>query len=381
MFKNLKNLSKSEKIKLIIVGVLAIVIVGCIIISLKGSHGNLFNNPASPEPTATEIPVVNGDDETIEYEEMPVPNSGFYVNNKTLTAVNSRGGSLTVGVNGANVKGLVIAPQYKTATPSYKIGYYIVSPMSHRFAYSQKDYCDINGPEIANSANLIVDWTYDKLKSADYISDENFGVCWSMDVDNPTISEDSFKLVTVDMTTHNILSSFTVVVRRNAENKFEIADLYDNDISNIPSDKLKTIWNYDISNSTSNDAPRRVSNDDLTRMSFEEVDIASTRQKLLDLAMGEIKSGNYITVEEPFNLGNAVVELTRDTYHLKYLTFNHTVGYTGRVTYPVWAVTINSKIPTIGHYTFYFTKEDMKCIGSDFFYLSTEEELNTYAKE
>ena len=375
----LKKSGKKKIIELIVLGTLGVMCIACILlICTKGTNNMFVKDTVSPEPTAAQTQETT---EPLQAEEMPAVGNGLYINNKTLTATNSRGGTLSVGVNSANTKGLVLAPQYKTATPTYKIGYYIVSSMPHRFTYSQKDYCDINSPGIINSSNVIVDWTYDKLKTADYINDEDYGVCWSIDIDDPTISDDNFKLVVVDMTTHNLLSSFTVVIRRNADNKFEIADLFDNDISNIPTDKLKAIWDYDIDNSSTKNAPGRVSNDDLTRMSFEEVDIASTRQKLLDLAMSEINSGNYITVEEPFNFDNAIVELTENTYHQKYLAFNHTVGYTGRVTYPVWAVTVNSKIPSIGHYTLYFAKENMDCIGSDFFYLSTEEELNSYKKE
>jgi hypothetical protein len=372
--KKIRNLNKKE----IVTGVFAVVLftVLCFVcVKCSKSKEAFFDGDLTA--VTSQSPVDNGKEADEANEQMLVPGTELYDNNKQLSAKDRNGGELVIGVKNGTAAGIVINPNYTLAKKDYKIGYYIAAENLFRFNYS-----DTEGHNVDNSANVIIDWTYDKLKAAEYENYNNYGVKWSMEFDDKTVTDDGFKLVVVDMASHNILSTFNVEIVRNNSGKFELSDMYNSDISLVPEQKIKELWESDIVDFTADTGTKyEADNLDLLQKPFEELDLTATRQQLIDAALKEIESGKYVSVEEPFNLNNTVVELTKGTYHLKYITDYHSVGYIGRLERPVWAVTINSVIPDMGHYTLYFEKELLRCIGCDFIHLNSEEELNSFIKE
>ena len=369
-----RNLDKKK----IVTGVAAVVLftVLCFVCVKCSKSKDVFFDDNFTAGTAQK-PVDNGNGADDANEQMQVPGAELYDNNKELVAKDRNGGELVIGVKDCNASGIVINPNYTLAKKDYKIGYYITAKNLFRFNYSDED-----GKNVANVSNVIIDWTYDKLKAAEYEDYINYGVQWSMEFDDKTVTDDGFKLVVVDMASHNILSTFNVEIVRNNSGKFELSDMYNSDISLVPEQKIKELWESDIIDFTADTGTKyEADNLDLLQKPFEELDLTATRQQLIDAALKEIESGKYVSVEEPFNLNNTVVELTKSTYHLKYITDYHSVGYTGRLESPVWAVTINSVIPDMGHYTLYFEKELLRCIGCDFIHLNSEEELKSFIKE
>lgn len=406
----MKKIDKKTIIYIILVVVLFIAV---ILFSVFSRNNNNLYVDETPAPSG----IASAEENDFNFETAnPIYEKQLFINNKVLTAADNNG-TLSVGINNSveecNGIGLILNPSYSQAKADKKYGYIINAKYSTRIITSESEYKTIADQSLADKMNLYVDWTYDKLKSAQYIDAQNYGVIWTVDVDEPDFTKEGVKIIVVDLENHNYISSFTAEIVKNDSNKFEISRLYNNDINVIPEERAEELWNLDIgdnndgidewnaeidkqikeleaetaNNSTNSEV---VSNEEMLnhlksryKQKMPEFDYAITlgmREQLINDAIEVIKSEEYITTSENVDKSTAIVELTEGTYHSKYLTNDLELGYTGNVTYPVWAVTLNSSNPELGHMTFYYSKDGYTLLGCDFFWLEDEETLNRYMK-
>ena len=360
----------TENIKLIlgVVIILAILAAG-IILSVRST--TTARNGDNSNMDNTYDPEDSNDPEYI--ESYTGTDNTLYANNKQLTVTDGHGGSFTAGVESSNANGLVIAPVY-THSKYPNVGYNISSAGRGIIEVSDKDHEPDNTAKTLK--NAFINQTYDMLKDAGYYSDDNYGVCWTLQIDEPELNTDCIHITAVDLAKHHMLGSFTLTVERTQGGCFELVSLYNNDISYMPNERTEALWG--AREDTAGIDPCEVKNEPETP--FSECDMVSTRKELIELAIQEVVSGRYITTSETPTAENAIVELTDRTYYNEFLTSAHELGRTDNMTYPVWAVTLNSGVPRIGHYTFYFAKESHICLGGDFFYRNAGAELTQAAR-
>lgn len=366
--------SKFDKKKIAVAGIAlaAIVAAGIIFTAVKNTGDT---TDPSEEPSVTETSESSEDPANAveDYAET----TGLYVNSGAVSGTDRAGGTLTVGAETDDSNGIVINPQY--VNPNHpRVGYYIKGTINGILSYSQTEY--LSEDMVAAANNVIIDNSYDQLKSVVYNDQDDYGLAWSIQIDDPALQTDPIKLVAVDLDSHNIIASYTVEIGRTDDNMFAITNVYDNDISSMSVDHATALWNSNIDEEEEEEAKKEAAEtgiDYIEPTRLDSIDLVSFRQQLIDAAMAQIDSDDFITVREPFDLSTATVELTSTTYHDHYLTVEHMIGYSGRLNYPVWAVTINSTLPELGHFTFYFSKENPSlCYGVDYIRRNTYTELS-----
>lgn len=348
-----------NKKNLIIIGIIALLCI--LIITLLFFSRTKDKQP----PVATEKPVSifmpnnsnqntdENSEEDVTYEAMPTANTSIFSNNVELNATDKNGGVLTVGINGANVNGIIIAPRYVLAEPDYKIGYYITNTYNSLLGFSQDGPKSATEEPILSASNVYIDWTYDKLYSVDYIDNANYGVRWYLEYNNTTLTSDILNIAVIDMNTHNLIASYDLEIARNGAGNFEIHDLYCTDISVMPGNRR------------------------FNKLSGSEINIEETKNDLINKTIGYINSGDYITVNEPFNMDLTTIDLLNNTFHLYFSTPERYKKATGLIKYPIYAVTIQSVMPSVGHYTFYYDL-DKNFLGYDYFRVNSYSELKPY---
>ena len=168
----------------------------------------------------------------------------------------------------------------------------------------------------------------------------------------------------VDLVSHNITGSYTVKISKNAQSKYEISEIWNNDLTQIDINKVKDVWNLSSAGEE-----------------FNITDLSAQRNKLITEAQDIINSGIFISTSEQFNVKRAIVELTWTTNNIRYLSNAHTTEYRGNVAYPIWAVTLNSDDVNIGHITLYFYPTGDINMGIDYIYINTFDELKKYCKD
>ena len=127
------------------------------------------------------------------------------------------------------------------------------------------------------------------------------------------------------------LSVFTPTKDARATNQlpFEFKELYNNDLSLIPEEKLRERWNLnapteeEISNLYSDS---KVDNSDLEVYRYDDIDFAKEREMLVAQAKEIHDSGDFGIMEEPHDMVTAVVELAVQTNHVIYLTNGRNIG-------------------------------------------------------
>lgn len=362
-------MEEKNKIKIAIAaGAVIVAILGAFV----GCHMANRNNDDRNTDNEYNSEQQNGENGTAPTDEPFIaPEAKAYKNDKVLKATDSSGGELSVGVTVDNVAGIVLSPTYSKATADKKIGYYITGTYKAKLETSTQEFK--TEETIGESSNLFIDWTYDRLKPSAFTDRDNYGIMWTLPFDDKGINDDKVKIVAVDMSTKNILSSFTAEIKRNKDGVFELTSLYNNDISFMPTDKAEALWNVYLEANPAEDFNSEIAQD--IPGPFNTLDLAQTRQNLINMAVQEIATGDYVIVEESFKLNTSVVELTDSTYHFNYLTNAHRLGFSGSAEYPLWAVTINSVAKQNGHYTFYFDSGMDHCVGCDFFYLDDSDTL------
>lgn len=354
----------AKKVLAVIAGIVIVVLL--IIAIYKSSTSDPFGGTSNtPEPTM-KIEEDTDAGQSSDYEGYVDENTGLFANNKTLSCSDVTGGTLTVGLelHGEKSKGLILNPTYSKATPEHKYGYYISSKRLGAIATNRSEYHDVSDPDVAAASDVLIDWTYDRLMPIKYIDTENYGICWTQELNDTTVKDDIIRIAVVDLTTHNIVSSYTVSVARNSNGNFELSDIWNNDLNEIGVDNLRSVWEMKAGASP-----------------FEITDLTAKREELLSLAQDIINSGDFIVTEEAFNSNRAVVELTWTTNNIKYLSKEHETAYKGNTTFPVWVVTFNSDYDDIGHITLYFYAETDYCFGVDYIYINTYDELKNYCKD
>ncbi len=356
----------------IVIAIVVVIAAFVINIALRSDKPNDDNPVMSDQPIVTDN--ANPDEAN---EPMPTYTNSDYVNNKTLSATDKINGTLTVGVNGSNINGLVLAPTYSAASDSRKIGYFMESEWNNRIVCSDGEYSDISS---VNGNNVIIADTYDRLKTAAYTDDTNYGVCWTLANNPEPIDKSEIKIVVVDMSNHNVLSSFTVMVARN-NNKYELSTIYNNDISLMPEERKKELWDSDMPSEEELSDSSLYSGevDPILPLAYSDVNFDEIRTQLIAKAKQIHDSGEFGISEEPQEMIALNVELTDMTYHELFLNAGHSTAYKNTpAIYPLWAVTLNSYNPNIGHYTYYFYKESMAFAGMDFTHRNTVDEYESY---
>lgn len=359
----LNNLLNSRK-KKIIFGIIVLCIIALIIfLATRKTPFEDTGRLVTPEPTI--VAIENNTAEQADYTGMVTKDDGLFLNNKTVACADVTGGTLNVGITlNENVNGLILNPTYSKATVEHKYGYYITSKQLGGIRTSHTEYKDITDSEVANSSNVLIDWTYDQLMPANYTDENNYGVCWGVDLTNSGIDNDLIRIEVVDLVSHNITGSYTVKISKNAQSKYEISEIWNNDLAQIDINKVKDVWNLSSAGEE-----------------FNITDLSVQRNKLITEAQDMINSGNYISTSEQFNVKRAIVELTWTTNSIRYLSNAHTTEYRGNVAFPVWAVTLNSDNEDIGHITFYFYPTSDINMGIDYIYINTFDELKKYCKD
>ena len=383
-----------------IIAIIGIVVVG-IVLSHKSRNGEKPYVPGNP--TQTDDQSSADDPNSSDYAEpMPTYSAANYLNDKVLSAQDKQGNMLSVGVQGVDFDGLIFAPQYSNAGQNYKVGYYINYRSNNSlFLASDTEYSDI---ESVKGNNVFISQTYDRLKTAEYTDNNNFGVAFKLPIGPPPLPEMNVKITAVRMDTHNVLGSYTLVIAYEDE-KFCFKELYNNDVTLIPEDKLRERWNVSGSNQETVDdinegfkrqeARLKAQGNEgsgfemLTLTPYENVDFNAISDKLIAQAKAIRDSGDFGTSDEPMEL-STFVELAIQPAQKLYLTSAHDVKYVmDEFQSPVWAVTINSINPNVGAYTYYFTVEnitqymnnELAFVGMDFATKDTAEHYTNLTKE
>ena len=238
----------------------------------------------TPEPTI--VAIENNTAEQADYTGMVTKDDRLFLNNKTVACADVTGGTLNVGITlNENVNGLILNPDYSKATVEHKYGYYITSKQLGGIRTSHTEYKDITDSEVANSSNVLIDWTYQSVNCRQSYADENHcGVCWGVDLTNSGINDDLIRIEVVDLVSHNITGSYTVKISKNAQSKYEISEIWNNDLTQIDINKVKDV--YRDSSSAGEE--------------FNITDLSAQRNKLITEAQDIINSGIFISTSEQF---------------------------------------------------------------------------------
>ena len=167
----LNNLLNSRK-KKIIFGIIVLCIIALIIfLATRKTPFEDTGRLVTPEPTI--VAIENNTAEQADYTGMVTKDDGLFLNNKTVACADVTGGTLNVGITlNENVNGLILNPTYSKATVEHKYGYYITSKQLGGIRTSHTEYKDITDSEVANSSNVLIDWTYDQLMPANYADEK-----------------------------------------------------------------------------------------------------------------------------------------------------------------------------------------------------------------
>ena len=393
-----------NKKKVIVVVVAAIVIAGIIIFGLvlskRSNNGNQSNIPDNPYQS-DQTPITDTTNSNYA-EPMPTYNASNYLNDKVLSAQDKQGNTLSIGVEGVDFDGLIFAPQNSNAGNDYKVGYYINYRSNNSlFLASDSEYTDIENVE---GNNVFISQTYDRLKTAEYTDNENFGIAFKLPIGPPPVPEMNVKITAIRMDTHNVLGSYTLVISLEGD-KFSFKKLYNNDISLMPEDELRERWNNsgstqevvdDINEGFKRQEERLKAQGNegagfemLSLTPYENVDFKAVSDKLIAQAKEIRDSGEFGTNDEPMEL-NTFVELAVQPTQKIYLTNAHDVkSVADCFPSPLWAVTINSINPNVGAYTYYFNVEnisqymdnELAFVGMDFTTKNTADNYTNLTKE
>lgn len=319
----------------IVIGcIVALAILILIVLNLmKGGKGNntesteaTGTNPAvtQNDPNATQPTDTNGNpvDTGVSY---PIENTPFEIYptipdsavNTGAKSVQIKHGSevftFSVGVENDFDRAIILNPSCDKATETRVFGYYVTYPHGGSLINEMADYCNLAQMREQGKKNVMIDRTYDTLYSAEYVDMTHFGVSWAPEWQ--TRDEQYLDFRAIDLDTYEMVAIFRVYFVQEG-GKFKIGTIVDLRVEGETADDLAAL----------------------------------AREAMSNGVVGSLKNGSY---------DNTEVLVERRDYKTYFTSFcsatKHEMLYSGMISYPVYAVTVNTTVETVSYVTFYFS--------------------------
>ena len=267
-------------------------------------------NPDGTTDTEISYPVEN-----TPFEIYPtVPESVVNIGAKSVT-IQHGGESFTfsVGIENGFDRAIILNPTCDKATETRVFGYYVTYPYGGSMITDMTEASNLAQMREKGKKNVLIEHTYDCLYNAEYVDMTNFGISWAPEWQ--TRDEQYLDFRAIDLDSHEMVAIFRVyLVQENG--KFKIGKLVD---LRVQDDVAET----------------------LTALAKEAMDSG---------VVGSLKKDSY---------DNTEVLVERRDYRTYFTSFvsatKREMIYSGMISYPVYAVTVNTTVETVSYVTFYFT--------------------------
>lgn len=225
--------------------------------------------------------------------------------NETLT--------FTLGVENNFDRAIILNPSCDKATETRVFGYYVTYPYGGNLITEMTEPGNLAQMREQGRKNVLIDHTYDILYNAEYDNMTTFGISWAPEWQ--TKEEQYLDFRAIDLDSHEMVAIFRAyLVQENG--KFKLGSIVDLRVVGEATDTLTALAKEAMNNGV----------------------------------VGSLKKGSY---------DDTAVLVERRDYRTYFTSFvsatKREMLYSGMITYPVYAVTVNTTVETISYVTFYFS--------------------------
>lgn len=279
----------------------------------QNTPGNT-TQPTNPDGTPTDTNVSYPIENT-PFEIYPtVPESAVNVGTKSVQIQDGdETFTFSVGVENGFDRAIILNPSCDKATETRVFGYYVTYPYGGSLITEMTESGNLAQMREAGKKNVLIDRTYDVLYNAEYVDMTNFGISWAPEWQ--TRDEQYLDFRAIDLDSHEMVAIFRAYLVQD-NGKYKIGNIVD---LRVQGETAET----------------------LTALAKEAMDNG---------VVGSLKKGSY---------DNTEVLIERRDYKTYFTSFvsatKREMLYSGMITYPVYAVTVNTTVETVSFVTFYFS--------------------------